>query len=77
MGRYLSISAEQLRHIDEVATTAIPSIARTRFRFSVLVELEHRLGRTAVSDGDIDKVITCVMRTMPAPSLALLLEGAA
>ena len=64
MGRYLSISAEQLRALD-VAATALPSIGRTKFKFDVLVELERRHGRAAVSDVDISRAIECVMRTAP------------
>ena len=75
MGRYLSISAEQLRAL-YVAATAIPSIARTKFKFDVLVELEHRHGRTAVSDVDISRAIDYVMRTAPAPAPALLRDVA-
>jgi len=74
MGRFLSISSVQLLRIDKAAMP-LPSFIRNRFKYGVLVELEHRHGRVAVSDGDIDKAVDYVMtHEMPnalAPAIAL------
>jgi len=74
MGRFLSLSSEQMRRIDDSAMP-LPSYIRARYKYGVLIELEHRHGRVAVSNSDIDCVVDHVMtHEMPtalAPGIAL------
>jgi len=75
MGRLLSVSAEQLRSIDDAAQV-LPPDSRNMFRFHVVCTLQKECGSRAVTDADINRALDRAFKMMPVPALALL-EGVA